>query len=73
MYRSYSYNDMPEPITQKKNDAPKPLKPGAHPTKTEKRRDDLILMLVAALLLLNECDDKPLLLALAYVFISDYM
>ena len=73
MYRSYSYNDMPEPITQKKSDTPKPVKPEVHPTKPEKRQDDLILMLVAALLLLNDCDDKPLLLALAYVFISDYM
>ena len=73
MYRSYSYNDMPEPITQKKSDAPKPARSEAAPIKPEKRQDDLILMLVAALLLLNECDDKPLLLALAYVFISDYI
>lgn len=64
---------MPEPITQKKSDAPKPARSELPPIKPEKRRDDLILMLVAALLLLNECDDKPLLLALAYVFISDYM
>ena len=73
MYRSYSYNDMPEPIQSKKGDIPKPVKTETEPVKPEKRTDDLILMLVAALLLFNECDDKPLLLALAYVFISDYM
>ncbi len=36
------------------------------------RTDDIVLLIVIAILLLNDCDDKPLLLALAYVFFSDY-
>lgn len=71
MYRSYSYNNMPEPVMP----SPKHIEKKTVQNQTEKKADlstdELILMLVTALLLMNECDDKPLLLALAYVFISD--
>lgn len=36
------------------------------------KTDDLILIAIICALLINRCDDKLLLLALAYIFFSDY-
>lgn len=87
MYKSYSYNNMPRPITNtqqqnRKTELPSEPKPAAaepaevktksEPEKALLQSDDMILLIVIALLLINDCDDKLLLLALAYVFFSDY-
>ncbi len=78
MYKSYSYNNMPQAITSK----PPPKKPEPQcekPKASEKKSgflenletDDIILIIVIAALLLEDCDDKLLLLALAFVFFGD--
>ena len=36
------------------------------------KTDDLILIAIICALLINRCEDKLLLLALAYIFFSDY-
>ena len=36
------------------------------------KSDDLLLLLVIFVLIFNECNDKLLLLALLYIFFSDY-
>ena len=86
MYRSYSYNDMPKPIMhtyEKKprnnecqEDRQKPLK-----KKEEKNdsilanleTDDIILLIVILALILDDCDDKILLIALGFVFICQFL
>lgn len=82
MYRKYySYNDMPRPVyNQTKQSAPeKPCnnEPKLIPTENEKRfgnfeSDDIILAVVIFMLLANDCDDKLLLLAIAFIFISGF-
>ena len=78
MYRSYSVNDMPRPITPKPVPSP-PSEPVAKPTTSQPQiikginDDDLILILVIFILLMCNCDDKLLLIALVYVFLSGYM
>ena len=81
MYRSYSVNNMPQPVVEPEQ---KPLPPPIKETvKKEQKKeelfplaglklDDLILLIVIALLIFNECNDKLLLLALIYIFFSDY-
>lgn len=81
MYRSYSVNNMPQPVIEPEH---KPLPPPIKETvKKEQKKeelfplsglksDDLILLIVIALLIFNECNDKLLLLALIYIFFSDY-
>ena len=87
MYKSYSYNNMPQPIrTNPPKETPKQLdktvtEPPTHePQKKQHgimsildklQSDDIILLIVIILLLMNDCDDKLLLLALAYVFIAE--
>ena len=87
MYKSYSYNNMPQPVrTNTTKEPPKqisdasPTPPAPHPKKTQHgitsildklQSDDIILLIVIILLLMNDCDDKMLLLALAYVFLSE--
>lgn len=78
MYRSYSFSNMPQPL---KEIHKPPIKPS--PEKCEKKEehissfslknDDVILLLVIAVLIFNECDDKLLLLALVYIFFSEYI
>jgi len=80
MYRNfYSYNDMPvlKNNSPAKHEQQSPSKPAE--VKKESRgilagfeNDDLILIAVFAILLMNNCDDKLLLLAIAFVFFSDY-
>ena len=81
MYRSYSVNNMPQPVIEPEQ---KPLPPPIKETvKKEQKKEelfplaglkseDLILLIVIALLIFNECNDKLLLLALIYIFFSDY-
>lgn len=78
MYRSYSFNNMPQPINtategQKTQSIIKtPEKKEELPILSSLKSDDLVLLLVIVVLLFNECDDKLLLLALLYIFFSDY-
>lgn len=96
MYRTYSYNNMPEPIRHYKEE--KPVKepvpaPKPEPEKEEKKvcrtdgckdkdgflpgildnfeADDFILIIVIFALLADDCDDKLLILALAFIFFSE--
>lgn len=81
MYRSYSINDMPQPM---KSYAPARAsdcasgESGIQPKHEEKRgfldnlkTDDIILIVVVLLLLIDDCDDKILLLALGFIFLTD--
>lgn len=84
--RYYSYNDMPVPMTGAKNCAPAPAgeKKAVYAHKGDESRvakkslsaldnlkiDDIILIAVIFLLLLDDCDDIFLLLALGFIFIS---
>lgn len=87
MYRSYSYNDMPKPIMHpyekkpqknecKEENHQKPIK-----KKEEKNdgflanleTDDFILLIVILALILDDCDDKILLIALGFVFICQFL
>lgn len=80
MYKSYSMNNMPQQVNHK--DAVSMPIPDSSPSLAEKKEapknasflksDDLILILVIFMLLFNDCDDKLLLIALAYVFFADY-
>lgn len=80
MYRRYySYNDMPTIAPPKKTEKPKETKP---PEKKEAslfengklfgrfETDDIILLVVVVILLADNCDDKLLLLALAFIFFN---
>lgn len=89
MYRSYSVNNMPTPIThdEKPKRAPerreqeKPAPPPPRPSRCEKRggifdniqTDDIILFIVIVALILDDCDDKMLLAALGFIFLSDFL
>lgn len=75
MYRKYySYNDMPTPLNKNENTQP------IHKAEEVKREenkffgkfetDDIVIAVVIIMLLANDCDDKLLLLALAFVFFS---
>ncbi|HIU48111.1 MAG TPA: hypothetical protein IAB04_01975 [Candidatus Avimonoglobus intestinipullorum] len=84
MYRKYySYNDMPQvmkpeprheivkpepPVHKKKEEVPGILEEGKLFGKFE--LDDVILIAVAIILLADDCDDKLLLLALGFIFIT---
>ncbi len=95
MYRTYSYNDMPEPVRRHREECPAPPPPSPVPEKRENKcesgkyknnrkdghsggifdnfeTDDIILLVVALALLLDDCDDKLLLLALAFIFFSEW-
>ena len=92
MYRSYSYNNMPQPVIRHeeapKPPAPpppsKPAPPPPEPKRETERKpdgiggflknlqtDDIILIAVIFALLIDDCDDKLLLIALGFVFCSD--
>lgn len=75
MYHTYSVNDMPRPVIP----TPKPESlPESESHEVKKpviggiKDDDLILLLVIAMLILGNCDDKILLIALIYIFLSGY-
>ena len=81
MYRRYySVNDMPQLVTKcEKEQKPQKACKEVH-IENQKREeksffskletDDIILIAIALLLLADDCDDKMLLLAIAFVFIS---
>ena len=85
MYRKYySYNDMPKPIYEQQS-CHEPASTNVHKNdneicKSDKNNklfgkfenDDIILAIVVIMLLANDCDDKLLLLALAFVFFSGF-
>ena len=84
MYKSYSYHDMPEPVPVKPKPPQKPaqdqkISSGASQDNALKKifggmeLDDIILLAVIFMLISNDCDDKLLLIALAYVFIAGYV
>lgn len=72
MYRKYySYNDMPQPVSgiHKKEE----LKiPQTNKILGNFETDDIILAIVIIMLLANDCNDKLLLLAIAFVFIGGF-
>lgn len=79
MYRSYSVNNMPQPIlptteaerhTEISIQKPHSAKPFFR--FSDLKSDDIIILLIILMLILNECDDTLLLLALLYIFFSDY-
>lgn len=83
MYRSYSVNNMPEPVTHRPDNPAKqpPYKKteDISMAKHEKKggifdnlqNDDIILLVVIFILLIDDCDDKLLIAALAFIFLSD--
>jgi hypothetical protein len=92
MYRSYSVNNMPEPImhhTQRQEQqihTPLPPEKKCEETSIDNRgkksggildglhnlqNDDIILLVVILILLLDDCDDKLLIAALGFIFLSD--
>ncbi len=90
MYRSYSVNNMPEPVRFQSIPPPEkrtvnadkekrcvPQKTPCAAKQSEKgifdiKTDDIILIAVALVLLIDDCDDIMLLLALGIVLFSDY-
>lgn len=67
------------PVMRNKPETPAVKQPTASLEKKENtgvlqklETDDLILIAVVAILLMNNCDDKLLLIAIAFVFFSDY-
>ena len=80
MYRSYSVNDMPQPVTHTaESEKPPEAKPKAVHKKQlfplsfgKLKTDDIVLLLVILMLVLNECDDKLLVIALIFIFFSDF-
>lgn len=85
MYRSYSVNNMPEPVRHRTES---PAKPPSPPKEQEAicekpvqnglggifdnlQKDDIILLIVILVLILDDCDDKLLLAALGFIFLSD--
>jgi len=82
MYRKYySYNDMPKPVRETN-------RPPVHEEREVHKKeiaptnplgflknlesDDIILAVIAIMLIVNDCDDKLLLLAIAFVFITGF-
>lgn len=61
----------PIPASPSEDIAAKPPVAKIKPDIGSIKNDDIILLIVIALLILNDCDDKLLLLALAYIFFSD--
>ena len=83
MYRKYySYNDMPKPVPaaatpeggvhKKPAEAPKLIEGDNKKPFTNLETDDIILLAVILLLLANDCEDKLLLPALAFVFLGGF-
>ena len=84
MYKSYSYHDMPEPVPAKPQHPQKPIQTQKEASGTAQNnalkklfggmeQDDIILLAVIFMLISNDCDDKLLLIALAYIFIAGYV
>lgn len=81
MYRKYySYNDMPVlKESQKKEQCETPVKSDTPAKSCSQNKllpgldnDDIILLVVFFILIMDNCEDRLLLLALAFIFFSDY-
>ncbi len=81
MYKSYSYNNMPQPLPQKKSadikrdhsvEQIRNQQRGLRGILDKMELDDVILLAIIIILLMNECDDMLLLLAIGYIFISEF-
>lgn len=76
MYRSYSVNNMPEPLVHKEIKPAPPETVCEKPHSTEAKtlnkdyKDDIILIVIIFILLMNNCDDKLLLAILGFIFLS---
>jgi len=79
MYKSYHYNDMPKPInTSKECTSPKPLNNCKNTENNsilgnifgDLKNDDIILLVIIFVLLIDDCEDKLLLIALGFIFFS---
>ncbi len=78
MYRRYySVNDMPQLVNkdyQKPKDKPcneiHTIKQKDNGILSKLENDDIILIAIALLLLADDCDDKLLIIAIAFIFIS---
>ena len=84
--RYYSYNDMPVPVTAKKPETAAvchektkslPIKKNDNVKENKSlfdfsklKSDDLILIAVVFLLIMDDCDDVFLFIALAFIFVS---
>lgn len=82
MYRSYSVNNMPTPMKYEQEEIAEPVKKMKVQTKKEEKEsglmdniqtDDIILLAVVLVLLIDGCDDKLLLAALGFIFISEFL
>ncbi|MCI5604613.1 MAG: hypothetical protein MR413_03040 [Clostridia bacterium] len=82
MYRSYSVNNMPTPMKYEQEEIAEPVKKMNVQTKKEEKEsglmdniqtDDIILLAVVLVLLIDGCDDKLLLAALGFIFISEFL
>ena len=79
MYKSYHYNDMPKPVnTSKECISPKPAS-NCHNQGNNNffsnifgdlKNDDIILLVIIFVLLIDDCEDKLLLIALGFIFLS---
>ena len=76
MYRKYySINDMPQPLTsscKKESISEKSQNTDLNKLFGKFEIDDIVLGIVIIMLLANDCNDKILLLALAFVFIGGF-
>ena len=78
MYKSYHYNNMPQPvITQPAPPVKHEHTPEPECQKTtnnnflgDLKNDDIILLVVIFVLLIDDCEDKLLLIALGFIFFS---
>lgn len=83
MYRSYSVNNMPTPMKYEQEEIAEPVKKMHIQTKKEEEKksglidniqtDDIILLVVVLVLLMDGCDDKLLLAALGFIFVSEFL
>lgn len=84
MYRTYSYNDMPVPVSRNNDEkmtqtVSKEKNCEKTPCKDKKNtgilggvsNDDLILIAIVIALIADGCDDKLLIVVLVFVFLSD--
>ena len=81
MYRSYSVNNMPQPIMRRSEKPPEksafpkeksPSKKKADSIFGDLENDDIILLVIILILLMDDCSDKLLIAALGFIFFSDF-
>lgn len=80
MYRSYSVNNMPQPIMHRNEKTPEKLPTHSKEKPSQQKKndgilggfenDDIILLVVILILLMDDCSDKLLIAALGFVFLN---